>query len=318
MIIPIFLIFSSLLSANSNTELRSGSELEAEAVLMTGLEETRALIESNPELSELERDLALAQINAVIEKIDEHVVEVVQHKRNIEKANGEYALVAIGIGFGGEATPLKVNFPKWIPALGVGGEASGGLLAAFTSGKERIKFSGFASRGFHTSIMPKQGRAFSLRNRAQTFFTIKLFFSASILNPVSNRYELINFSDLNRNFYGGGKDSGWNIKLPKTSYLISKESTSYQVYGAWVDENSELSPENEVAIDDSWWSRVGTYSLNMVESKSPEILMVSINIGVHKNDDIGNSYQIEMQKVSTFLDNHGSGKGFLEFLGDLF
>lgn len=315
LILLLTILVSTAGLANEPEELRGPSDIELEAAIISELEVAKELTISNQKLSEVEKDLALAQIDALLEKAHEDIADILVQRREIEAASGNRILVAVGLGFGGEATPLKVNFPKWIPAVGVGGELSVGLLTAFIKGPNRLKHSGFVTNGFHASVMPKTGKFLS-RKRAQTFMTIKLFFATPILNPISHRYELINFSDLNRKFYGGGKDSGWNIKIPKTNIHILKETTSVQFYGAWLDE--EESAEDDVQISDSWWSRVGTYSLNLLESKSPDILMMSINIGVKKDDHLGNAYQIEVQKVSTVLDNDQSGSGFWQLLSNIF
>ncbi len=314
-ILIITILATNICFASGSDELRGPSDLEVEAAIISELEVARDLTISNQTLSDVEKDLALAQVNALLEKAHEDIAEILLQRREIEAASGNRILVAVGLGFGGEATPLKVNFPKWIPAVGIGGDISVGLMTAFIRGPERLKFSGLVTKGFHASVMPKTGKLLS-KQRSQTYLTIKLFFATPVLNPISHRYELINFNDLNRKFYGGGKDSGWNIKIPKTNVSVLKESTTVKFYGAWLDE--EESAEDDVKISDSWWSRVGTYSLNLLESKSPDILMVSINIGVKKNDHVGNAYQIEMQKVRTVLDNNQSGSGFWQLLSNIF
>ena len=151
----------SVSQAEETIELRGPSDIEIEAAIISELEVARNLTESNPSLSVVERDLALAQIDAMLDKANEDISDILAQKREIETASGNKILVAVSVGLGGSASPLKINLPKWIPAIGVGGDLSVGLMTAFTKGPERLKFSGYVENGFHASVLPKTGKFLS-------------------------------------------------------------------------------------------------------------------------------------------------------------
>lgn len=290
-------------STFANEALRSPSDLEIKAALVSLLQSSKGLAEQNKNLTREEVKTTSEEVDKLLAKIDSLTEDLVKIKREVEKREGNYILGAIGVGFGGEFTPLKVNMPRVVPAVGAGMELSAGLLTAFikntNTNKNDVRFSLFGANGVHLASQPAAGKAFSLA-RTQVFPTIKLFFASS----GTGDYELINFSDLNRRrFYGVGYESSWKIRVPFTQLAILKGTAAIQQYGAWVN-NEDLNSNIENA---ETLERVTTYAKRIGQAAIPDLLMLSINVGFGSDQGGKSSVQLETQKISIFGDSNGSG-----------
>ncbi len=288
-------------SEAQKSALQNIEDMQIKASVASIQSQLQEMLANTKDISEEKRQETQARIDALVQNQEAIANQIRSIVREMEKQNGDYQLASLGIGISVELIPVSVN-AKFLNA-GVGAEASVGGMIAWNRNKNKqdvatkLSTAVFFARNLRVSLSQKAASPVTLDLIPEFGITYKLIFGLKEKN--------VNFTDLNRTFYGLGAEK--DLKIPFINRVIG--SKSLHVMGAW--DVPELNNPDGSAKDIN--AKLKEVAADLV----PTQLMISGEFdfgrrnGAEAKGDAKAYYHLDRQVISTTGDDLGKGKGFI-------